>query len=252
MLSKKVISLHISLLSYQEALAQVVALGKRRQPGYVCFANVHMTIEAFQHPDFAVQVNAATLTVADGVPVAIALRHLYGIRQERIAGMDLMPDLLARCEAEGLSVAFYGSDETTQRAIRQRLEQQHPHLHIACQLVPPFRKLTDTENEDFIIQINDSGANVVLVCLGCPKQEKWMSTHTPKIKAMLLGVGGAFATYAGQKKRSPRWMQRFALEWLYRLVQEPKRMLGRYLFTNSLFILLMAKAWLTIKLKKQP
>jgi N-acetylglucosaminyldiphosphoundecaprenol N-acetyl-beta-D-mannosaminyltransferase len=251
MFRKKVVSLNISILSYQEALQHIISKGKLHQSGYVCFANVHMTIEAYQHPEFATQVNASDLTTADGVPLKMALNHLYGIRQDRIAGMDAMPDLFKMCEAENLSVAFYGSNEETQAAIKQRIEKEHPNLKIASQIVPPFKALSQSEIDAYIQQINDSGANLVMVCLGCPKQEKWMATYSAQINAMLLGVGGAFATYAGEKKRSPVWMQKLALEWLFRLWQEPGRMFKRYFITNSLFMILMIKEWLSVKLNSK-
>ncbi len=116
---------------------------------------------------------------------------------------------------------------------------------------PPFRPLTDTEKEDDIRRINDSGAHLVFVALGCPKQERWMAENKGKIHAVMLGVGGAFPVYAGLQRRAPEWMQKYALEWVFRLCQEPKRMWKRYLVTNTLFCILLAKELFMVRVWKR-
>jgi N-acetylglucosaminyldiphosphoundecaprenol N-acetyl-beta-D-mannosaminyltransferase len=240
----KTISLGIDQVSFAGSLQQVLHAGLTRTPSFVCFANVHMTIEAYKDPAFLQQLNEAMLVVADGKPLAIAFRWLHGEKQERIAGMDFMPAILDAAGKAGASIFLYGSTETVVDALKNKIKEQYPQTRIAGSITPPFRTPTAEEQQAYIKEINDSGANIVLVALGCPKQEKWMATHFRSINAVLLGVGGAFAVTAGVQKRCPRWMQRWALEWLYRLWQEPRRMFKRYLYTNTLFLWLLTGALL--------
>lgn len=214
----------------------------RRYPAFVCFANVHMVIEAQQDPGFRQQLETASLTVADGKPVAVACRMLHEARQERISGMDFMPAILEAANAAKATIFLYGSTDEVLDSLAVKIALSYPQVTIGGTLSPPFRPLSPAEIDEHIEQINNSGANIVLVALGCPKQEKWMATHYKKINAVLLGLGGAFPVMAGIHNRSPKWMQDWALEWLYRLWQEPRRMFKRYLYTNSYFIFLLTKA----------
>ncbi|MGD1841216.1 MAG: WecB/TagA/CpsF family glycosyltransferase [Thermonemataceae bacterium] len=236
MTTKKVISLAISLTSYQEALQQIVHWGKLNKAAYACFANVHMTIEAYRQKLFASQVNQANYVFADGKPLVIALRLLYGVTQERIAGMDFMEDIFRQAHTQQLKIFLYGSTDDVLDAICKRARQQYPQVQIVGRISPPFRKLSEQEQQKYIDQINDTGAHLVLVALGCPKQEKWMARYSPQIRAVLLGVGGAFPVFAQMQKRAPNWMQKWALEWLYRFWQEPRRLWKRYFITNTYFL----------------
>lgn len=244
MKDKTIISLTISRLSYDEVLARIIALASARTPSYVCFANAHMTVEAHLDKDFAHLVNRAAIVAADGMPLVKAYRYLYGIRQQRVAGMDVMASILPLCDREQLPVYLFGSSESTLAAIQMRLRHEHPTLKVAGTWSPKFGAFTPADNQKYIQEITESGARVVLVALGCPKQEKWMATHSNQIPAVLLGIGGAFAVYAGRQRRAPGWMQRWSLEWLYRLAQEPGRMFRRYAVTNTLFIALFLRQWL--------
>jgi N-acetylglucosaminyldiphosphoundecaprenol N-acetyl-beta-D-mannosaminyltransferase len=238
---RRVISLDIDLLSYRESVNQVLLLAEQRKPSYACFANAHMVVEAFRDPSFQEKVNRATFVFADGMPLIFAVRLLYGVRQERVAGMDITADVLKGCEERGLSIFLYGSTTRTLAAFADRIRTGYPTLKLAGMISPPFRPLLKEEMIRITTEINQSGAQIVLVGLGCPKQEKWMADHSHLIKACLLGVGGAFGVYAGDIKRAPKWMQRIGLEWLFRLGLEPRRLAKRYLATNSLFLVLFFK-----------
>ncbi len=238
-LIEKIISLNIDLIGYKDALAVIIDLALRRQASYICFANVHMTIEAYEDNEFTHQVNNASLVLADGVPIVKSLKFIHGKSQERIAGMDVFPDLLKLLEKECLKVFFFGSTAETLERIRARAVREFPQLKIAGLYSPPFNRSLD--DEAYITLIKESGANLVFVALGCPKQEKWMACHSRKIDAPLLGVGGAFPVYAGIASRAPFFMQNMGLEWLYRLIQEPRRLFKRYFKTNTLFIYLILK-----------
>lgn len=235
----RIVSLSIHHLSFRECLSTVVRWAKSRQPSYVCFANVHMTIEAYRSSSFLQQLDNASLVVSDGKPLTTACHSLYRKKQERISGMDFMPAALEAAEKEGLKVFLYGSSPETAEALVKNIHADYPGVSITGTLSPPFRPLTAEETQAHVDLINGSGAQLVFVSLGCPKQEKWMASHSKEINAVLLGVGGAFAVLAGLQRRAPRWMQRWGLEWLFRLLLEPGRMFRRYFETNTLFIYLM-------------
>ncbi|MVM37182.1 WecB/TagA/CpsF family glycosyltransferase [Spirosoma sp. HMF3257] len=244
---KKVVSLEMILASYRLFIGEVLQAAHQRQPGYVCFANAHMAVEAMRDPSFAQMVNAATWTTADGVPLVWALRLLYGFRQERITGLDVLPTLLQEAAGHNLSIYFYGSTPEVLERSADFCRLHHPSLVVAGMYAPPFRPLTVDEEADVIERIRSSGASLVFVALGCPKQEKWMATLSNRIPAVLLGVGGALPVTMGVQKRAPRWMQLAGLEWLYRLLQEPRRLFLRYFITNTLFLYYLIKQWIQIR-----
>lgn len=214
---------------------------------YVCLANVHMLIEGYKDRKFAAVVNKADLSAPDGVPLTWAMRLLYGIRQERVAGMDLLPDLLAACASQGIPTFFYGSSNDILQKADKVLSTKYPGLLIAGTYSPPFRSLTNAEEEVVIEQIKSSGAKIVFVVLGCPKQEKWMAAMKGRINATMIGIGGALPVLIGEQARAPKWMQNSGLEWFYRLSQEPGRLFKRYFVTNSLFSYLLLKEYITRK-----
>lgn len=245
----KVISLNIDLVSYQDALNRIIDAAKQKQNGYVCFANAHMTIEANDNNEYADFVNKASLVLADGMPIVKCLRLLYGFRQERIAGMDVFPDLLRRAGDLRLNVFLFGTTDELLEKIAERINLQFPEVNVVGMFSPPFGQSLDSP--EYVNLINASQADLVFVALGCPKQEMWMAKHYGNINSVLLGVGGAFPVFAGVAKRAPLLMQKYALEWLYRLLQEPKRLLWRYLRTNTKFLFLVAleKLKMLFKLK---
>lgn len=250
MKTNRVVSIDLSIGSYQQFIDNIISFAEKRQSAYVCVANVHMCIEAWRSPEFAGLVNHADIVTPDGMPLVKSLKLLYGIYQQRVAGMDLMPDLIAEAEKHNLSIFFYGSTHEVLGNIAERLRRDQPRLKIAGFFSPPFRALTEEEEKETIEMINTSGAHMVMVALGCPKQETWMACHKGKINAVMLGVGGAFPVYAGTQSRAPLWMQKASLEWLYRLGQEPRRLFRRYFVTNTLFVLLLAREFIRIRLLK--
>lgn len=235
----KIISLNVDQIGYPDAISKIITIARERKSGYICFSNVHMTIEAYRDEKLAEQINNASLVLADGVPIVTMFRFFYGQRQERIAGMDAMPDLIRAAASEGLKLYFFGSTPEILDKIITRTRDNYPEAKIAGYFSPPFD--SSVNDESHINRINNSGAHLIFVALGCPKQEKWMATHSHKIHAVLLGVGGAFPLYAGITKRAPLWLRKLSLEWLFRLAQEPSRMFKRYLITNSLFVYLVMK-----------
>ena len=242
-MKKRIISIDIEIISYQNALKKILEKARERTPSYFCFTNAHMTVEAKESTEFQKMVNGSTANFSDGVPVAKACSILYKTPQERIAGMDVFPDLLPLAEKEKLNVFFLGGAPEVLEAIEKRIKTEHPNLNICGIISPPFGQ--EWENEKYVETINNSDAHLCFVALGCPKQETWMATHSHKVNAALLGVGGAFPVYAGTQKRCPKWMAHNGLEWVFRLYLEPKRLFKRYLTTNSKFIYYLLKQKIT-------
>lgn len=241
----------ISMGSYSSFVHNIMALARQRVSANVCVANVHMFIEAYQDKELERVINNADIVTPDGKPLAWGLRLLLGIKQDRVAGMDLLPDLLQQLTAHQMPVYFYGGTSELLHATENYLQNTYPDLKIAGLYSPPFRKLTQGEENQVITDINLSGANVVFVVLGCPKQEKWMASMKGKIHAVMVGIGGALPVMAGLQKRAPAWMQNAGLEWFFRLMQEPGRLLKRYTITNSLFVYLLFKEYMAIRVFKK-
>jgi N-acetylglucosaminyldiphosphoundecaprenol N-acetyl-beta-D-mannosaminyltransferase len=232
----EILRFSVSLGKYQDFVDQIISKAKGKTKAYVCIASVHQLMEAHADPSFAKISHQADIVTPDGLPITWALQWLYNVKQDRVAGMDLLPDLLKESQEKGLSVFFYGSTQTMLDKTSDYLQKEYPGLTVAGLYSPPFRPLTTDEESDICAIINNSGANMVFVVLGCPKQEKWMAAMKSKINATLVGVGGALPVLVGLQKRAPVWMQKSGLEWFFRLGQEPGRLWKRYLVTNSQFI----------------
>jgi N-acetylglucosaminyldiphosphoundecaprenol N-acetyl-beta-D-mannosaminyltransferase len=241
MKKKKVLTSWISTGTFQEFTENIFSLTENQPSSYVCFANVHMVIEAYKDKSFNKVVNEADIAAPDGAPLSKVMWLIDKFKQERVCGMDLLPVLLAEAEKRNKSVYFYGSTEDVLHAMLQRIHNELPALRVAGAYSPPFRTLTEAEDQEIINNINNSGADLIFVALGCPKQEKWMAAHKDKVNACMLGVGQAFLVYAGLEKRLPKWARDLSLEWIYRLYLEPNRLWKRYLTTNSQFIYLCLK-----------
>lgn len=246
----RILGSRISTQSFYETVQSITTWALSRESHYVCVANVHMLVEAHNDPPFASVLEKADLVTPDGMPLVLALRLIHGIRQERVAGMDLMPALIAEAARQSIPVYFYGSSEDILERVVLRARSEHPEILFAGAYSPPFRKLTIEEEWADINRIKSSEARIVFVALGCPRQEKWMARHKGKINAVMIGVGGAFPVYAGVQSRAPQWMQKCSLEWIYRLIQEPTRLFKRYLVTNSTFLFLLLKEFVLVATTK--
>jgi N-acetylglucosaminyldiphosphoundecaprenol N-acetyl-beta-D-mannosaminyltransferase len=238
---KNVIGFPVTALPFDEQITLMLQWAEKRLSKVVCVANVHMLMEAHSNPKFAEMLLDADLVTPDGMPL-VWLMNWMGVRQQdRVAGMDILMALCRQAASAGMSVFFLGSDPETLERMRYRLERDFPTLKIAGMEPLPFRPLTSEEDSVVIQKINACGAGLVLVSLGCPKQEIWMNQHKGKIRAVMLGLGGAFPVYAGLRKWAPIWVRNAGLEWLYRLVQEPRRLWKRYFGTIPPFIYLAIK-----------
>ena len=248
----QIISLGIHHVSFSDTLDKVMEWGAKHRPSYVCFANAHSTVEAHKDKLFYDALERASLVVPDGKSVAVAAWMLHGKKQERIAGMDFMPSLLARANENSSKIFLYGSTPEVLTRLEKRLGRDYPAIQIAGSISPPFGPVSEEELSMHIDQFNASGAQFVFISLGCPKQEKWMAAHSSRINGVLLGVGGAFAVMAGLQPRSPLWMQKYGLEWLHRFMLEPRRMFKRYFINNFYFLFLLFKSLVRKKTDGQP
>jgi N-acetylglucosaminyldiphosphoundecaprenol N-acetyl-beta-D-mannosaminyltransferase len=226
----------IDPVSWDEALERIWQLARRRQSGYVGICNAHSVVTAAQDPAFAAALAGADMNTPDGAPVAWMLRKLGHTEQQRINGPDLMLRYCELASQRDESIFLYGASSDTLKLLQQRLLRDWPTLKIAGAYSPPFRPLSAEEDGQIVKLINDSGAGSVWVSLGCPKQELWMAGQRGRINAVMIGVGAAFDYHAGTLRRAPLWMQQRGLEWLYRLLTEPRRLWRRYLVTNTAFI----------------
>jgi len=209
---------------------------------------VHGLIESFKSPELLKQVNSLDLVVPDGQPTRWAMNFFHKAQlKDRVSGPQLTLVVLEKANDLGLSVYLYGSKQETLDKFLLFIDNNYPNLKVAGTHADRFRDATPEEDLQDIEKINKSGANLVLVGRGCPRQEKWVANHLGKIDGSMMAVGAAFDFCAGTLKKAPTWMQRTGFEWLFRLCIEPKRLWKRYLFTNSLFIYLFIKQSLKLK-----
>lgn len=205
---------------------------------YICVSNVHTTVMSYENEEYRKIQNSAAMALPDGAPLSSYSRRKGYKDAQRVTGPDLMLELFKISMQGGYRHYFYGATEETLAAMRQVLERDYPGIEIAGMYAPPFRETTQEEDEQIIQQINESRPDFIWVGLGAPKQEQWMYHHMGKLDGVLVGVGAGFDYLAGYIKRAPRWMQKMSLEWVYRLLQDPKRLWRRYFTSNVKFICL--------------
>ena len=214
--SRRLLGLRVDAVDYLDATRAILAMAESGG-GMTCCANVHMVMEAWDDPRFRALVNDAELVTADGMPLVCeeAARH-------------------------GVPVGFYGGSQAVMAALTQRLAASCPRLPIAFTHCPPHSDAAPVVDERIAAAIEESGARVLFVGLGCPKQERWMAAYREHVSCALVGVGAAFDFAAGAKLQAPAWLQRTGLEWAFRLACEPRRLWRRYARHNPRFALRMA------------
>lgn len=232
----KILGTNINVTNMEDTIAYLTGNLEQLKGDYICVSNVHTTVMAYRDKAYRRVQNSAAMALPDGQPLSIVSRKRGFSEARRVPGPDLMPAILDLSQKTGYRHYFYGSTEATLEALRTALLRRYPKLQIAGMYSPPFRELTQAEDEEVVRRINDSGADFVWVALGAPKQEWWMYEHRHRIKALMLGVGAAFDFTAGTVKRAPMWMQKLCLEWVFRILRDPRRMLPRYLNTNFAFL----------------
>ena len=246
-----VITMPVALTNLNLALENVELLAKGNLGAYVCVSNVHMCIETLDNKEFGEIVSNADLVIPDGKPLSWAQKLLGHPGAEQVRGQDIMNALCASSGEKSLNIGFYGgSSEALLNTVQEKLLASYPDINITYAYSPPFRPLTEAEDADVISSINQANVNVLFVGIGCPQQERWMAAHKESLNCVMLGVGAAYDFIAGDKKHAPRWMQKFGMEWLFRLCSEPKRLWRRYFSTNPRFIWHFSKQLIKQKLAK--
>ena len=199
---------------------------------YVCAAPVSLCMESFWDTELRNICRDADLVVPDGKPIVWAVHRLGHTAQKQVAGPDLMLALCQKAAQQNIPIGLYGGTAQSLKDLQENLRKQFPSLAIRYAFAPPFRPAGASAPETELQAIRKSGAKLLFVGIGCPKQEKWMAQHKAQLPLVMLGVGAAFLFHSGQLRRAPLWMRKLGLEWLFRLLQEPRRLFGRYLKTN--------------------
>lgn len=234
----KVLGVNVSRVDYEAAVEAIINAAKERRSFGATALAVHGVMEAYRDCAFAEVVNRLHLIMPDGQPVRWAM-NLLGARElkDRVYGPTLMLKVCERAAANELPIFLYGSTQAVLDRLSRNLKTKFPGLIVAGMQADRFRDASVEEDEQDIRMISQSGARIVLVGRGCPRQEKWVAAHIGKIQAAMIAVGAAFDFHAGTLPQAPKILQDYGLEWLFRLVNEPKRLWRRYLILNPLFVL---------------
>ena len=203
---------------------------------YICVSNVHTTVTAYEDQEYCKVQNGGIMAIPDGGPLSSVGQKRGFKNMKRTTGPSLMGEIFKISAAEGYRHYFYGSTDETLEKLYSVLTESYPGIQIAGMYSPPFRPMTEDEDNAIIERINETKPDFVWVGLGAPKQEKWMAAHQGRVSGLMIGVGAGFDYHAGNIDRAPEWMQKSNLEWVYRLLQDPKRLFERYWHTNTKYI----------------
>lgn len=234
-----ILGTRVDATSYADATARILQWARAGQSRYVCICGVHGVMEGHDSPDFQRTQNAADLVTPDGMPLVWVLRRLGLKDQTRVYGPDLTLSVCQAAADAGIPVGLYGGTQEVLDTLQKTYRARFPRLRIAYAYSPPFRPLTPDEDEAIVQAINASGTRILFVGLGCPKQEQWVASHRDRVQAVMLAVGAAFDFHSGRVRQAPRWMQRCGLEWLFRLLMDPRRLWRRYFKNNPRFLWLV-------------
>jgi N-acetylglucosaminyldiphosphoundecaprenol N-acetyl-beta-D-mannosaminyltransferase len=234
------------MTDYRGAIEAMDAMVESRERGYVCAVAVHALTVGLDDPEMGAALRGASLVLPDGMPVVWAANMLGANLSDRVYGPELMLRYSDRCAERGHRVWLYGGrDQGSLVQLALNLRRRHPGINIVGGYSPPFRPMTEEEEDALVDQINDARADVLWVGIGVPKQEKWMARMRERLDVpVMCAVGAAFDFHAGRISQAPSWMQQRGLEWIYRIAQEPRRLLPRYLYFNPRFVLGFARQYL--------
>lgn len=234
---RNVIGIDINVIDYEAAVARIVDAGKRRIPFGVSAMAVHGVMTGVQDEEQKYRLNHLELLTPDGQPVRAALNTLYGAGlTDRVYGPKLTLLLFEAAARHGLPVYCYGTTDEVLTVLRAKLLEQFPELQIAGMEGSKFKRLDPSEKQPLVERIRNSGAAITFVALGCPRQEVWAYEFKDELSMPVIAIGAAFPFIAGTLKQAPPWMQKYSLEWLFRLIAEPRRLWKRYLFLNPLYV----------------
>ena len=231
-----ILKTNINVINMPDTLAYINAHIDELRGKYICVSNVHTTVMSYENEHYRTIQNSAAMALPDGAPLS-GYSRIKGFKEaKRVTGPDLMVEIFKISHQRGYRHFFYGSTQKTLDAMKAVIDKDYPDMIVAGMYAPPFRKLTEEEDNEIVAMINDAKPDFIWVGLGAPKQEEWMHAHTGKLNAVTIGVGAGFDYLAGYIKRAPWIMQVLYMEWLYRLVQDPRRLWKRYVTTNVKFL----------------
>ena len=226
--AREVMGVWIHAPSLQAAARRIVSWARAGASRTVYATSAHGLVEARHDRYLRGVLNRADLNVPDGTPLVWTLRALGVRNATRVYGPDLTVEVCREAAAAGVSIALYGATPSTLARLKDRLPRLAPGLNIVCAIAPPFGTISPADDAAHVSQLVESGAGIVLVGLGCPRQERWCDEHRHRLPAVLLGVGAAFDFHAGTVRQAPSFVQRAGLEWAFRLGVEPRRLWRRY------------------------
>lgn len=243
-----ILGVGVSAINMPQALQAIEGWMDARTPQYVCVTPAHAVMECHDHPEIKSIYNQSGLTTPDGMSIVWLLK-LFGFPHvDRVYGPDLMLEVCRSSQDKGYKHYFYGGAPGVADQLAKKLLKRFPELKIVGLESPPFRELTDAENQEMIKRIQSAAPDIIWVGIGSPRQEKWMSRHLKDLGVpVLIGVGAAFDFLSGNKPQAPRWVQRSGMEWFYRLLSEPRRLWKRYMLNYPRFIVLVCMQLLGIR-----
>lgn len=234
-----ILGVNVEVTSLQKTL-DIISYNLRELKGkYICISNVHTVVMSYDDENYKHIQNSGFMALPDGKPLSVVSRLMGHQNAGRVTGPDLMEQVLNVSEANGYKHFFYGSTPETLASLKNELKARYPSLRISGMYSPPFREMTREEDDHITEIINNTSPDFIWVGLGAPKQEIWMYNHMNRVRGLMIGVGAGFDFFAKNIKRAPQWMQKFSMEWLFRLIQDPGRLWKRYLVYNTRFIILV-------------
>lgn len=236
-----ILGVNIAITDIQETLCYIQNNLSKLKGNYICISNVHTTVMSYENKSYCAIQNGGACALPDGNPLSVVSKIRGHKNAKRVTGPDLMGEIFKLSETTGYTHYFYGSTQETLGILAEKLKEHYPRLKVVGMYSPPYKRDVFVENEGFVKEINKLKPDFFWVGLGAPKQEKWMALHKGKISGVMIGVGAGFNYYAENLKRAPIWMQKMSLEWVYRLMQDPKRLAGRYWRTNCRFMWLVMR-----------
>jgi N-acetylglucosaminyldiphosphoundecaprenol N-acetyl-beta-D-mannosaminyltransferase len=239
-----ILGVQIDVLNVELAVNQIAEWVQADEPRYVAVVPAHSIMDAVDDPAFREVLNASDLSTPDGMPLVWIIRSRGFEYVDRVYGPDLMLAVFGWSQEAGCRHFFYGGEPGVAEALADRMRARFPDLQVVGTYSPPFRPLSDQDEEDINRMIRESQADIVWVGISSPKQEFWMAEHKDVLDApVLIGVGAAFDFLSGHKRQAPRWMQRAGLEWLFRWIQEPRRLWPRYSQYPRFVWLVLKERW---------
>ncbi|MDK0924951.1 WecB/TagA/CpsF family glycosyltransferase [Clostridium perfringens] len=229
-----ILGVDIAVTNMDETIKYIEGNLNELKGNYICISNVHTTVTSYEDDEYKKIQNGGALALPDGAPLSYVSRKRGFKEAKRVTGPDLMGEIFKISEKKGYTHFFYGSTPDVIKELKKNLLNKYPNINIKGIYSPPFKNEVTLECKSMIREFNN--CDFLWVGLGAPKQERWMSLHKGRVNSIMIGVGAGFDYYANRIKRAPKWMQDNNLEWLYRLLQDPKRLFKRYLITNLKFI----------------